>query len=142
MVLFSMLSSYSWDAKVVLALAAFAVHYGEFWLVAQLYLTNPLAKSVAVLKQIPEIMEQAGSLKPKYDAIINLIIAILHVTKCIIQLKELPAQYISHDLPAYETANSLIPTAAYWTIRSVVACATQIMGLIGVNHEYVIIMSF
>ncbi|KAL8137857.1 hypothetical protein V2J09_003858 [Rumex salicifolius] len=137
LILFHALSSYTWDAKVVLALAAFAVHYGQFWLVAQLYLTNPLAKSVAALKQIPEIMENAASLRPKYDAIIHLITAILNVTKCIIQLKELPAQYISHDLPAYETANSLIPTAAYWTIRSAVACASQIMGLIGVTHEYV-----
>jgi hypothetical protein len=49
-----LVSNYSWDEKVVLALAGFAVNYGEFWLVAQLYLTNPLAKAVALLKQLPD----------------------------------------------------------------------------------------
>ncbi|GAB4829298.1 hypothetical protein Ancab_018967 [Ancistrocladus abbreviatus] len=134
---FNTVSSYSWDAKVVLALAAFAVYYGEFWLVAQLYLSNPLAKSVAVLKQLPEIMERSAYLKPKYEAITNLIRAILTVTRCIVEFKELPAQYINHDTPAYETANALIPTATYWTIRSIVACASQIMGLTGMSHEHI-----
>ena len=51
-----MLSSYSWDAKVVIALAAFAANFGEFWLVAQLHATNRLAKSVAKLKHIHETL--------------------------------------------------------------------------------------
>ncbi|GMH01541.1 hypothetical protein Nepgr_003380 [Nepenthes gracilis] len=134
---FNMLSSYSWDTKVVLVLAAFSVYYGEFWLVAQLYLTNPLAKSVAILKQLPEIMERSDYLKPKYEAISSLIRAGLSVTRCIVEFKDLPAQYITHDTPAYEAATSLIPTAAYWTIRSIVACASQIMGLLGMSHEYI-----
>ncbi|GAB2220445.1 hypothetical protein Drorol1_Dr00008096 [Drosera rotundifolia] len=135
--LFNMLSTYSWDGKAVLALAAFAVYYGEFWLVAQLYLTNPLAKSVATLKQLPDIMERSDYLKPKYEAITNLIRAMLNVTRCIVELKELPSQYITHDTAVYETADALIPTATYWTIRSIVACASQIMGLIGMSHEYI-----
>ncbi|GAB4825596.1 hypothetical protein Ancab_008469 [Ancistrocladus abbreviatus] len=61
---FNTVSSYSWDAKVVLALATFAVYHGEFWLVAQLYLSNPLVKSVAIVKQLPEIMERSAYLKP------------------------------------------------------------------------------
>ncbi|KAG4391383.1 hypothetical protein GLYMA_05G173232v4 [Glycine max] len=48
-----MLSSYSWDAKVVIALAA---NFKEFWLVAQLHATNRLAKSVAKLKHIHETL--------------------------------------------------------------------------------------
>ncbi|KAB5545223.1 hypothetical protein DKX38_013335 [Salix brachista] len=43
MEILNLVSSYSWDAKVALALAAFAVTYGEFWLVTQLYLPSPLA---------------------------------------------------------------------------------------------------
>ncbi|GAB2297882.1 hypothetical protein Dimus_031967 [Dionaea muscipula] len=135
--LFNMLSTYSWEVKVVLALAAFAVYYGEFWLVAQLYLTNPLAKSVAILKQLPEIMERSDYLKPKYEAITNLIRVMLNVSRCIVELKDLPPQYIAHDTPAYQTADALISTATYWTIRSIVACASQIMGLIGTSHEYI-----
>lgn len=134
--IFNILTSYSWDSKVVLALAAFAVNYGEFWLVVQLYPSNPLAKAVAFLKQLPEILERAEALKPKFEALNNLIKVMLDVTKCIVEFKELPSQYITADTPARVTATALIPTAVYWTIRSIVACASQIMGLIGMGHEY------
>ncbi|CAN0871819.1 Protein SIEVE ELEMENT OCCLUSION B [Linum grandiflorum] len=137
MSIFNIVSSYSWDAKVVLALAAFAVNYGEFWLVAQLYLTNPLAKAVALLKQLPDILERAETLKPRFDALSNLIKAMMDVAKCIVEFKELPSQYISHDTPEMLAATAHIPTAVYWTIRSIVACASQIIGLIGMGHEYI-----
>ncbi|KAG5521987.1 hypothetical protein RHGRI_034267 [Rhododendron griersonianum] len=51
--LLEMLEHYKWDAKAVLVLSAFATSYGEFWLIMQLYLSNPLAASVALLKQLP-----------------------------------------------------------------------------------------
>ncbi|XP_058092436.1 protein SIEVE ELEMENT OCCLUSION B-like [Magnolia sinica] len=135
--LLNSLSSYSWDAKVVLTLAAFAVSYGEFWLTAQLYSVNPLAKSVALLKQLPDILENTDALKPRFDAIHALINAMLDVTKCIIELKELPTEYISSDTPAMTIAMAHIPTAVYWAIRSIVACASQIIGLIGLGHEHI-----
>ncbi|XP_065875366.1 protein SIEVE ELEMENT OCCLUSION B-like isoform X1 [Euphorbia lathyris] len=135
--IFQLVSSYSWDAKIVLALAAFAVNYGEFWLVAQLYLTNPLAKAVALLKQLPDILERADSLRPKFEALNILIRASLDVAKCIVEFKELPSQYISPDTPEMLTATAHIPTAVYWTIRSIVACSSQIIGLIGMGHEYI-----
>ncbi|KAK3223509.1 hypothetical protein Dsin_010534 [Dipteronia sinensis] len=136
--IFHTLASYSWDAKVVLAMAAFALNYGEFWVVAQLYPTNPLAKSVALLKQLPEILERADTLKSKFEALSNLIKAMLDVAKCIIEFTELPAQYITPDTPEMVTATAHIPTAVYWTIRSIVACAAQIMGLVGMGHEYIV----
>ncbi|CAN1312888.1 Protein SIEVE ELEMENT OCCLUSION B [Linum perenne] len=137
MSILNIVSSYTWDAKVVLALAAFAVNYGEFWLVAQLYLTNPLAKAVALLKQLPDILERAETLKPRFEALSNLIKAMMDVAKCIVEFKELPSQYISQDTPEMLTATAHIPTAVYWTIRSIVACASQIIGLIGMGHEYI-----
>lgn len=135
--LFSTLSSYSWDAKVVLALAAFGVNYGEFWLVAQLYPTNHLAKSIALLKQLPDILEHNESLRPRFDALKNLIREMLEVTKCIVEFKELPAQYINQETPVMTMALTHIPTAVYWTIRSVVACSQQLVSLIGLGHEYI-----
>ncbi|XWS60341.1 hypothetical protein CRYUN_Cryun07bG0027500 [Craigia yunnanensis] len=69
MVLLNTLSSFSWDAKVVLTLAAFAVKFGEFWLIFQLCTTNSLAKSVALLKQLPDILEHSQTLKPHFDAL-------------------------------------------------------------------------
>ncbi|KDP46373.1 hypothetical protein JCGZ_10213 [Jatropha curcas] len=134
--LFNMLSSYSWDAKVVLTMAAFALNYGEFWLLAQIYSSNPLAKSMAILKQLPVILEHTGPLKPRFDALNNLISVMMDVTKCIVEFKELPSSYISSEVPALSTAIAHIPTAVYWTMRSVVACATQITNLTTMGHEF------
>ncbi|KAE8697282.1 omega-6 fatty acid desaturase, endoplasmic reticulum isozyme 1 [Hibiscus syriacus] len=136
MVLLNMLSSYSWDAKVVLTLAAFAVNFGEFWLVLQLCTTNSLAKSVALLKQLPDVLEYSHTLKPHFDALHQLIKAMMEVTKCIVEFTELPSQYISSDVPPMSVAITHIPTAAYWTIRSVVACAAQITSLVRMRHEF------
>ncbi|XP_052180696.1 protein SIEVE ELEMENT OCCLUSION B-like [Diospyros lotus] len=137
MEIFNILSYYSWDAKVVISLAAFAVNYGEFWLVAKLCATNQLAKSIALLKQLPDIIEQANTLKSRFDAINILIKAITDVTELIVEFKQLPSQYISPDTPPMSTAMTHIPTAAYWTIRSMVACATQIISLLGLSYEHI-----
>ncbi|KAL3511373.1 hypothetical protein ACH5RR_030774 [Cinchona calisaya] len=139
MALFHSLSSYTWEAKATIAFAAFAVSYGEFWLVAQLYTTNPLAKSVAVLEDIPEIMEHAEALKQKFEAVNNLSKAMLDVTECIIKFKELPSQsmYISPESPEMVSAAAHIPTAVYWTIRNIVTCSTTLLNIISLGHEYV-----
>ncbi|PWA85166.1 sieve element occlusion [Artemisia annua] len=132
----NMLSGYTWEAKVVISLGAFSVNIGEFWLVAQLFATNPLAKSVALLKQLPNIIEHYKSLEPRFDAVNVLIKAMLEVTKCIIAFKNLPSQYIQDDAPPKSTALTHIPTAAYWCIKSMVACVTQLTSLLGMNYEY------
>ncbi|CAL5421235.1 unnamed protein product [Camellia sinensis] len=126
----------SCNSKVVIALAAFAVNYGEFGLVAQLYPSNPLAKCVAFLKHLPDMLKRTDSLKPKFEALINLIKAMLDVTKCIIEFKELPSQYITPDMSEMVFAIAYTPTAIYWTIRSIVAYASEIMNLIGMGHKY------
>jgi len=131
-----MLSSYSWDAKVVIALAAFAANFGEFWLVAQLYATNRLAKSVAKLKHIHETLEQVDDLGPKFQTVNNLLKAMLDVTNNIVQFHELPSQYIDPEAPEMLTASNLIPGAVYWTIRSIVSCASHILGITGLGQGY------
>ncbi|KAJ9567929.1 hypothetical protein OSB04_003895 [Centaurea solstitialis] len=98
---------------------------------------QPLAKSVAVLKQLPNIIEHYKSLQPRFDAINNLIKAMLDVTKCIIAFKNLPYQYLQDDTPPKSTALAHVPTAAYWSIKSMVACASQLTSLLGMNYEYI-----
>jgi len=134
--LLNMLTSYSWDAKLVLTLAPIALNYGKFWLLAQIYSTNQLAKSMAILRQLPSIMEQSGPLKPRFDAIDNLIKVMMDVARCVVEFKDLPPAYISNEVPAWSTAMAHIPTAVYWTMRSVVACAAQITSLTTMGHEY------
>ncbi|PQQ08154.1 protein SIEVE ELEMENT OCCLUSION B-like [Prunus yedoensis var. nudiflora] len=134
------LSNYSWEAKVVLTLAAFAVYYGEFWLVAQLCTSDPLAKSVAILKQLSDIVEHAASVKPQIEAIDNLIKAITNVTKCIVEYGEmvrLESHYISEDTPPLSIALAHIPAAAYWVIRGILASASHVAILAGSRHEYI-----
>ncbi|KAK3006338.1 hypothetical protein RJ639_017487 [Escallonia herrerae] len=128
------LSSYSWDVKVVIALAGFSVNYAEFWLVAQLYPSQPLAKLISQLKQLPYLLESGSALKPRFEALSNLIKAILDLTKCIVEFKELPSQYISSDALELQTAMVHFPTAVYWTIRGIVACASTIMAFVGMGH--------
>ncbi|KAJ6424000.1 hypothetical protein OIU84_024887 [Salix udensis] len=134
--IFNMLTSYSWDAKLVLTLAAFALNYGEFWLLAQIYSSNQLAKSMAILRQLPNIMEHSGTLKPRFQAINNLIKIMMDVARCVVEFKDLPSSYISNEVPALSTAMTHIPTAVYWTMRSVVACAVQITSLTTMGHEF------
>ncbi|KAI9108812.1 hypothetical protein K1719_020117 [Acacia pycnantha] len=137
MVILNILSSYPWHAKVVLTLAAFAVNFGEFWLVSQQSAANTLAKSVSLLKQLPDLAENLTSLRPQFDAVNKLVKATLYVTRCIIEFKELPTNYISEDTPPMSLASAHIPIAAYWTIISIVACSTQIASFIGVRNEFI-----
>ncbi|KAI4387726.1 hypothetical protein MLD38_000136 [Melastoma candidum] len=134
--IFSMLSNFPWDAKLVLVLAAFALNYGEFWLLAQIYTSNQLARSMAMLKQLPMVMEQSIHLKPRFESLNSLIRIMLDVAECIVDFKEFPVAYISQDFPAFSAGTSQIPVAVYWTIRSVVACATQIVSITSMGHAY------
>lgn len=134
------LTTYAWDTKVAITFAAFAQQYGEFWLLVQQYPTNPLAKSVAIIKELPEIMERTDVLKPKFDAISDLINKMLDVTKCIIEFRDIRTSHhqyaITQELEMLiNTAH--ISTAAYWTIRAAVMCAAIILNLIATGHEYV-----
>lgn len=135
LVIFKMLSNYPWEAKVVLTLAAFSVTYGEFWLVAQLCTTSPLAKAVALLKQLSDVIEYSQALKPQLDAINNLINAIMSVTKRIADFNDLPIEYLSQDSAQLSIAKAHIPAAAYWTVRSIIACAWHVGSLTDFRYE-------
>ncbi|KAI3788044.1 hypothetical protein L2E82_00664 [Cichorium intybus] len=52
LVLLEMLGNYRWDAKVVLILTAFAISYGEFRLILEVYAHSSLAASLATLKKL------------------------------------------------------------------------------------------
>lgn len=124
---FNTLVKYSWDAKLVLALSAFAVSYGEFCLLSHVHATNPLANYVVQLKPLPNIRERL----PLISALLKVVI---DVAKCIIDLMDLPLQYISRDSPPLSDALNHIPYAVYWAIKSIVACSSESIGLINMGH--------
>ncbi|KAL6293501.1 hypothetical protein ACE6H2_001643 [Prunus campanulata] len=93
------LSKYSWETKAVLALAAFALEYGEF---------DQLAKSVEI---------------KRHDVVVelnNLIKATLEVIDYLLKLEWL---FRNYDVPSSASAMKDIPIIVYWTILTIVACA-------------------
>ncbi|GKV37162.1 hypothetical protein SLEP1_g45221 [Rubroshorea leprosula] len=131
-----MVSNYWWDAKLVIALSSFAMNYGEFWLLAQSYTSNQLAKQLATLRQLPEILQHTNILQSRFEAIKTLIISMLDIARSIVEFKELPSQYITADHHALSTAMTHIPLAVYWTIRCMLACASQIISLTELGSEH------
>ncbi|KAF5187013.1 Sieve element occlusion b [Thalictrum thalictroides] len=115
------LSSYSWEAKMVMALSAFGVNYGEFWLMTQFY-------PISLMEQYENV------LRSKYEDLNNLIKVMLHMTKLIVEFQELPLHCIIND-KAHATLLSSVPSAAYWTIRCVLVCSAEILGLIDLGQE-------
>ncbi|XP_030973475.1 protein SIEVE ELEMENT OCCLUSION B-like [Quercus lobata] len=127
----SKLSNYSWDAKAVLTLAAFALDYGEFWLLAQIQSSDQLAKSVGTLKRVPILLKRPTLQKHKQALIElnNVIKATLEVIECIFELEKLSNHDIK-DVPALSTGVEHIPVDVYWAIVTVVASTTQLCCLI------------
>ncbi|GFY91471.1 hypothetical protein Acr_07g0016670 [Actinidia rufa] len=129
--LFDMLGHYRWDAKAVLVLSAFAASYGEFWLVMKLYPSNPLAASVALLKQFPNDL---SLLKHRFKALSALVKTIIDVTKRIIKFEGLPVQRVIIDDEAIVASKSQIYMATYWVIRSALICSSHITDLIDMKN--------
>ncbi|PIA26868.1 hypothetical protein AQUCO_08600020v1 [Aquilegia coerulea] len=127
----NILSTYAWGAKPVLALAAFAMTYGNFWLTVQMHSTNPLAYSVAVLKGILNISNLSTTvLKSWFD---NLNDAI----KAMIEFYDFPSELItSEDSSLHSEAESISHTGVNWIIKAVVACATHFNSLFGRSYQY------
>ena len=122
----------------MVALAAFSVIYGKFWLVAHPSPTNLLTKSIAILEQLPDMLGVKEPWKPKFKAPTDLIKTILEVAKCIVDFSELPLQYMNLEGRGMPTAAAHIPIAVYWTIYGMAICTKQTMCLPGMGQEYVI----
>ncbi|KAK1438173.1 hypothetical protein QVD17_03977 [Tagetes erecta] len=136
LVLLEMLKNYKWDAKVVLILTAFAITYGEFRLILEVYTHNPLAASLAVLKNL--CWRNFEALRPQFKAMEMLIIEMMEVAKCVVRFEGLPVQLVphdDHDCTLLADAKSKIYLATYWIFRSTLTSASQIIDLIAMKQE-------
>jgi hypothetical protein len=89
------LSKYSWVAKGVLTLSAFAIEYGELWMLSQDQPTESLAKTLAILKRVPQFTD-SEALEKHHNAILelnNLIKNTLQVIDIIIELERLSSNH-------------------------------------------------
>ena len=126
------LTKYSWDAKAVLTLAAFALDYGDFWLLAHLHASEKSAKWVGILKGVPTIVTESWLQKHKL-AIIKidqLIKSTVGAIDCILVLEGLSDRYAEEDLQELSEAMYYIPLDVYYAIITVVASTTQMCCLI------------
>ncbi|KAL2332721.1 hypothetical protein Fmac_013934 [Flemingia macrophylla] len=116
MSLFDLIGKYSWDAKVVLVLAAFAVRYGEFWQLMQLHRGNTLAALISNMKLLPYNLKP---LKLQIKALSLLIKTMMDVAMCIIKFENLPLQHVEPGTDhIFIVTKRLIYEAAYWITRS------------------------
>ncbi|XP_021901196.1 protein SIEVE ELEMENT OCCLUSION C isoform X2 [Carica papaya] len=132
MMLFELLRNYRWGDKVVLVLTAFAKCYGELWLLRQLYSSNPLAKSVAILKGLSN---DISKFKHQLKTLNLLAKAMIDVAKCIIKFEGLPLENVKLDDEMVAATKSQIYMAAYWVIRSALTCSSQITDLRALKPE-------
>ncbi|KAJ0075779.1 hypothetical protein Patl1_33422 [Pistacia atlantica] len=123
------LRSYNWDAKAVLPLVAFAFNFGDFLVMAQPYASNPLLKSVPLLKELPKTQERVDTFKAKIVELSNPIKATLNMTKCIVEFIE----FESHNTISFWNKRDIV-SAVYWTIKCIVGCSSQILGLTGMGR--------
>lgn len=125
------LSKHSWHVKALLTLAAFAVDYGDFWFLAQLYQSDESAKSVGILKGMPNIYKESWFQKHSGEiAELNkLINATLDFIGHILELEDLAVKHPEVDLPEPSEALHYIPLYVYYAIETVAACTTQMCCL-------------
>lgn len=122
------LSEFSWDSKAVLALAAFCLDYGDFWLIAQsLNKPDQFTKSLAVLRRVTILLNPVD-LQKRQKAVVELnglIKATFEAVELLFELDRLTG-HDPKDVPAISEVLDHIPVDVYWIISSVVACSTKI----------------
>jgi hypothetical protein len=104
------LSTYSWDAKAVLTLAAFALDYEDFLTLAKPHSSHQLIESTEI-----------GEL----NKIIN---DMLDIMDSIFEVNRLSNNDTKEELALILCASDL-PVGVYWIIITVVACTTQMYCL-------------
>ncbi|XP_010682346.2 protein SIEVE ELEMENT OCCLUSION C isoform X1 [Beta vulgaris subsp. vulgaris] len=126
------LESYRWDAKLLLALSAFATVFGEFWVIMQSWRQIPLAASIALLKQFPNSF---NILEPIFIALTSLVKTMVKIIRSISQFEDLPITHVELQDDTVVTTKSLVYIAAYWIIRSIMVCIPLITNLRAIKDE-------
>ncbi|XP_057530280.1 protein SIEVE ELEMENT OCCLUSION C isoform X2 [Amaranthus tricolor] len=136
-----LLGSYRWDDKLLLALSAFATVFGEFWVIIQAQSQNPLAASIALLKQYPNSFNM---FEPIFTALNSLVKTMIEITRSVSQFERLPIRHIElqDETVSVAATKSSIYVAAYWIIRSIIVCVSLITNLRSLQDEQVHLLAF
>ncbi|XP_051150511.1 protein SIEVE ELEMENT OCCLUSION B-like isoform X2 [Andrographis paniculata] len=128
MSLLESLSKYSWSAKVVIALAAFTINYGEICLVEHLNTEYQLAKGLTDLMDFSQVTTEGNKLYNKLLMITELLSELVIAADCIIEVEELSTKYHAQKVTRLKDT---APQAAYWIISSLLTCASALLDPFG-----------
>ncbi|KAK7401156.1 hypothetical protein VNO78_12475 [Psophocarpus tetragonolobus] len=132
MLILEQLRDYSWDAKAVITLAAFALEFGKFWQLAPIQ-RDKLGKALAELNSLHCVEENIEHLT-NFNRLVE---KVMQVVKCITHWKQMiTAEYNVKDVPSLTDTLHEIPVLAYWTISTLVTCTSYIDFLGDKNYRY------
>ncbi|KAK7278464.1 hypothetical protein RJT34_23493 [Clitoria ternatea] len=115
------LRTYSWDAKALVALAAFALEYGNFVHLSEVATSDPLGNSLKQLNQVQNRKDPASKL-----VVLVTEEVIPHIQEC----AALSAGgYDTLEVPSLSDALQEIPVVVYWTLASIVAATGNLVGV-------------
>ncbi|KAK4258094.1 hypothetical protein QN277_007590 [Acacia crassicarpa] len=127
------LDAYSWCAKAVTALAAFALEYGNFWHLFQIPKEDNLGKSLAVLNHVQAFERNRRDI---FDY--NLVVKTVFLSvQYLVTLERMSKQGydVQGDLPTLNKAIQEFPVFVYWIIITIVICTSYIDILLGYSSS-------
>ncbi|XP_022959050.1 protein SIEVE ELEMENT OCCLUSION B-like [Cucurbita moschata] len=125
--IFELLATYPWEAKAALTLIAFATDYGDLWHLYHYSHTDPLAKSLAIIKRVAMLKKHLDSLRYRQVLLSpnSLINSCLQAIKYMNQIREF-SKYDVKELPELPAALRQIPLITYWVIHTIVSSRIEI----------------
>jgi len=117
------LSGFSWDAKAVIALAAFSLEYGEFWRLDRVQIADQFGNS---LKQLNQVQISRKVLSDMTDLVTVLGEVLNYIN---LWAKWSSMDYDTEEVHSLLAAMQEIPLVVYWTIASIVASVGNLVGI-------------
>ncbi|KAF7852049.1 hypothetical protein BT93_L1138 [Corymbia citriodora subsp. variegata] len=120
--IFQKLSSYQWTTQVLLVLAAFALHYGNFWYISEAPsdVGGGNALSTCLLKGLSSLKKKLRSDENMKAAVIplnNVVNDLLELTNSLVGLYKLLNQHRGKHVPGLADAFREIPT---WSCKTII----------------------
>jgi len=115
------LRSYSWDAKALVTLAAFALEYGNL-----LYLSDIATPD----NLLTNSLKQLNQIQTRKDPATVLVALVMEVLQDIQEWTRLSSfGYDIVDVPSLSDALQEVPVAVYWIIASLIAATGNLVGV-------------
>ncbi|XP_074278784.1 protein SIEVE ELEMENT OCCLUSION B-like [Silene latifolia] len=129
------LRNFSWEEKALLTLTAFAVTFGDFWLIVRIYANNAVNEPMTVDQSEPTTVNK-DAYKIQIEANNKFIKTLVNTNQCLMKFKRLPSSYAEElfgvgEGPYMHTSgkSDRFPVYIYWIMRSAIVTATQIIIL-------------